>query len=513
VSRATVRGVLGTTNLGNAAAPVSVPTDSTAPVVGDWMVAAVNAVNSGTSITAPSGWTTLLATTAMGSRLLAVFGKRRASGDPTTYAFTLGGSAAAQSAIVYGPGGTDVSTWQVGAFSKAASSSLTQTTTGVTTTAANALALSIQGEATVATEVDSDVTVASPFTKLLWTLQTGSSPVNSILLADRLMGAAGATGDAVSTWKNSTGNRGSIMVVIPEAVDVAPAPQHYAVRTARADGTLVPAIAQVWDGAKLTEVSKIEFVRPGKTVSELGRATSAKPFYVAHRLGSDDFAECSARGATQSAILGVDALEFPVARTIDGEWFGLHDATMDRTSPGITPSSYKPSEHTWAEVQQYQISVGNKAGFGPQPYWLLKDLLRVYGQSHTLFIDPKVVGGAYFPELMTILTKVPNYREHIMGKYYCTGTAVADIFRQNGMKTWGYSYDSDLDNGTTASTANRWDYLGLTYGSDDDHWQRLMALGKPVIGHIAPTLAAAQQATSRGAVGVMVSGVRAVLGS
>jgi glycerophosphoryl diester phosphodiesterase len=512
MTAATFRGAVGTTNLGNAQAPVTVPTDGTGPAVGDWMVACINFVNTGTSVTPPSGWTTLLTSQAIGSRYMAVFGKRRASGDPATYTFTLGGGAAAHSGIAYGPGGTlDPSTWQVGAFLKAATSSATQTTPGVTTAAANAYALSVQGEATSATEVDSEVVVAAPFVKRLWTLQGGSTPINSVLFADRIMGAAGATGDAVSTWKNGTGNRGSVMVVIPELVD-APAPvTHYAVRTGKADGTTAPAIAQVWTGTKLVEVSKIEYVRPGKTVSQLAAATSAKPFYVAHRLGSIDYAEGSARGATMSAILGIDALEAPVARTSDGVYFILHDSTLNRTTPSLGSTPYYPNEHTWAEISALRVSVGNAAGYGPQPYYRLDEFLATYASSHTLFIDPKLIGGAYFPELMAILKAVPDYRERIMGKYYVTGTAVADLFRNAGCKTWGYGYDDDLDNGTIARLASRWDYIGLPYGSDDDHWMRLRAIGNPIIGHIAPTKANADQATSRGAVGVMVSGVRSVL--
>jgi hypothetical protein len=511
VSRATYRGAVGQTNTGGSSVPVTVPTDSTGPAVGDWMVACVNWVNSATSITAPSGWATLVTPQALGSRYMAVFGKRRASGDAASYTWTMNATAAAVTSLAYGAGGTvDPSTWQIGTYSKGATA-VTQTTPGVTTTAANGYALSVQAEATSATELDSEVTVASPFTKRLWTIQTGSSPVNSILFADQLLGSAGATGDAVSTWKNSTGNRGSVMVVIPELVDATPAPVHYSVRLAKADGSMFPAIAQVWTGTKLTDVSKIEYVRPGKSVTQLAQATSAKPFYVAHRLGSIDYAEASALAATRSSILGVDALEFPIARTSDGVYFGLHDSTLDRTSPSVTPTSWKPGEHTWAEVQQYQIQVGNAAGYGPQPYWRLDELLAKFAQWTTIFVDPKLIGGAYFPELMSILTAVPNYQDHIMGKYYCTATNVADLFRQNGMKTWGYGYDADLDNGTLASVANRWDYLGLTYNSDDDHWTRLRAIGKPIIGHIAPNLAAAQQATSRGAVGVMVSGVRATL--
>src|SRR4051794_28007721 len=69
--------------------------------------------------------------------------------------------------------------------------------------------------------------------------------------------------------------------------------------------------------------------RSGLRVPDLLRT---RPFYVAHRGGSDDWPECSLLAYRESVARGVDALEMPLARSQDGVWFGLHDETLDRTS-------------------------------------------------------------------------------------------------------------------------------------------------------------------------------------
>ena len=86
----------------------------------------------------------------------------------------------------------------------------------------------------------------------------------------------------------------------------------------------------------------------GKLLPEL---LASRPFYVAHRGGSADWPECSMEAYARSVDAGVDALEIPVARSADGVWFGLHDATLDRTS-GTT--GFVAAEHTWAEISRYR---------------------------------------------------------------------------------------------------------------------------------------------------------------
>ena len=81
-------------------------------------------------------------------------------------------------------------------------------------------------------------------------------------------------------------------------------------------------------------------------------------FYCAHRGGSRDFPEMSLYAYGQSALVGYPALEISLARTSDGVWFGLHDASLDRTSfntGGGSGTTYVAASMTWAQVQSYYI--------------------------------------------------------------------------------------------------------------------------------------------------------------
>lgn len=500
----TIRGMSGTANGGLNTINADIPTGTTAPVVGDWMIVVINTTAASPTITGPSGWTQVMAPVAMGSRYMSVWQAVRSSGDSMlmSYMFMQSTTGSAQALLVYGVGVYG----SLGAYSKGASAS-TQTTPGVTTTVANSLALSLQAEATSATETDSQITVASPFTKDLWTIAP-SSPINSVLLSHRYMTTAGATGDAVSTWPNPTGNRGSIMAVILPTTDTT---TKLAAKMADGNGSVINVGLVGWDGSKEIALSKIEPVYGGIKVPEL--LSTSRVFTMSHRGGSLDYQEMSMRGYTQSAIAHADALEFSVARTSDGVFFGLHDDTLNRTTSGLA-ANYKPGEHTWAEISALQQDLSNRGDtrFTTAPYMKLQDLIDVYGKSHTIFIDPKVVGSANFPALITTLKTFSDYKNTFVGKYYHTGTSVATLFTNEGMATWGYSYDGDLDDGSTAATASYWTMLGLTYSSDVAHWNQILSIAgsKKVIGHIVPTVAAADQAVSRGAKGLQVSGINVV---
>nr|ADW08993.1 unknown [Clavibacter phage CN77] len=245
---------------------------------------------------------------------------------------------------------------------------------------------------------------------------------------------------------------------------------------------------------------------------------------MAHRGGSLDYAEMSMRGYTESVALGAMGLEFSVARSSDGVFFGLHDADLNRTSPSLGSTSFKPGEHTWAEISALSVVVGTGDGrFGPQPYMKLEDMLNTYARSHTIFIDPKVVGNSNIPDLIAYLQTFPDYQNTFVGKYFHSGfVEVGRKFRAAGMKTWGYYYYDDLVTSLTAAggtpkatniqtTNTEWDYLGLEYTASQDAWNEVLSYGKPVIGHIVPTGAAALTALSKGASGVMASGIRSVM--
>jgi len=235
-------------------------------------------------------------------------------------------------------------------------------------------------------------------------------------------------------------------------------------------------------------------------------------FTVAHRGGSRDWPEMSMEGYRNSVALGVNALEMSLARTSDGVWFGLHDATLDRTSG---TSGFVAAEHTWAEVQRYRITAAgtDRPNQAPQPYLRFEDLVEAYGTTHTVFVDPKVVPTIHLGELFALMAKVENPTRTFVAKGYCTAQAWPVDARARGYQTWGYYYGAELaaDPELYPKTQARWTWLGLDYQGGEAAWQQFTASGKPVLAHIVPTRAAADTALRLGAKGLVVSGVQEVL--
>lgn len=213
----------------------------------------------------------------------------------------------------------------------------------------------------------------------------------------------------------------------------------------------------------------------------------------------------------------VDALEISLSRTVDGVWFGLHDDTLDRTSG---THGFVASEHTWKEVQQHRITLRPpaapaKASVEPQPYLRLEELIEAYGKTHAIFVDPKSVRNRYYAELFAILKSgVKNPTETFIAKSYCGLTSWADAARQHGYTSWGFYYGATMKASPTqlATTQSHWDLLGLDYGAPKPAWDAMRQYKKPIIGHVIPTKAAAHEARSMGAQGLMISGIVDVLG-
>jgi len=84
---------------------------------GSWMLLVAVAGNNGNPVlaTAPTDWETLVASFAMNTRRVAIFGKIKDSGD-SVVSLTKGGATCAMSiGVVYGTGAADPATWQIGA--------------------------------------------------------------------------------------------------------------------------------------------------------------------------------------------------------------------------------------------------------------------------------------------------------------------------------------------------------------------------------------------------------------
>jgi glycerophosphoryl diester phosphodiesterase len=279
-----------------------------------------------------------------------------------------------------------------------------------------------------------------------------------------------------------------------------------------ANGVTQNGYLRLYDGTQIIKAERFIPMPSGLKVSQL--FTSNKRPIMAHRGGSLDYSEHSARGYTQCVMLGVDILEFSVGRTSDGVFFGLHDIDLNRTTPELA-ANYLASAHTWSEISALTqvVPSGGDSTFGRQPYMKLTDLA-VYFKSHTIFIDPKYVTGANFTALLNLLLTYPNATDTFVIKYFHTATSLATQAKNAGFKTWGYYYTADLD-GTNATqieaTAQYWDFLGLEYTATQALWTKIKSFNKPVFAHIVPTAAAAATAIAKGADALQVSGVRSVM--
>lgn len=249
----------------------------------------------------------------------------------------------------------------------------------------------------------------------------------------------------------------------------------------------------------------------GKLVTPL---LASDRFTIAHHASWLDWPEESLYAYRRSAALGVDAFEVSLARTSDGVWFGLHDATLDRTSG---TSGFEAAKHTWAEVQEHRISAAATKDPGQQdrPYVRFDDVLDTFGGTHTLFVDPKVASPAYYPELLRLVAKhVDDPHQSVIAKGYCTQTEWATIAQRRGFETWGFYYGAEIAEmpDLLSSTQQLWSLVGLNFGADDAEWTTVRALGKTIVGHVLPSPEAVRISMSHGAAGLMISDLSATMG-
>jgi hypothetical protein len=498
---------------------------------GDWLMVILYDTNSSgtTAWTPPTGWSKLVEPVVTGTRTGAVYVHRRDASEGS-YVFTRPTTGATTWVCVALTGG-DWATPNAFLNRATSGSSLQSKGLSLTPTVDQALVIGIALEATTAAEA-SEPTVSSNFAYWGGITQAGSdtNTLNTIRLYYQQQTTKTASGDMVVTYPNGQASNGAGVLVYVRPIADAVKPT---VRITTATEGVVEGYLSVMEsdgngGLKRTEAASIQAMPFGRKVNEL--MTQGRTFVMAHRGGSLDYREMSMRAYTQAVSLGCTGLEFSVARASTGEFFGLHDAELNRTSPtqlgvianGATP--YLPGDHTWDQIKVLDIEVGNAdARFGNSKYMLLADMADTYAKSHTIFIDPKVVGSANIPPLITYLQTFNDYANTFVGKYFHTGVnEVANRFRNAGMKTWGYYYADDLytsviaAGGTPKATSIRetntaWDFLGLSWDASQAAWDEVLSYGKPVIGHIVPNAAAAATAFSKGASGVMASGIRSVM--
>jgi glycerophosphoryl diester phosphodiesterase len=251
----------------------------------------------------------------------------------------------------------------------------------------------------------------------------------------------------------------------------------------------------VWDGT--AEVPADAYMMPFGYNDAASMINSPTTFYAAHRGGSADWPEMSLRAYTNAVAWGAGALEISANRTADGVWVAVHDQTLVRTSPGAPNTPV--GDMTWAEVQEWTNS--------GEPYARLETILDAYGSSHVMFLDPKYGGWDMTGFLDLILDHMPP--ENVVIKFFHDASTVANAAHARGLLTWGYYYQDSADQ--IPFTSQYWDFLGMDYQANQDSWDLALATGKKVAGHIIPDAAAAATAITKGASGLVVSGVTLVV--
>lgn len=227
---------------------------------------------------------------------------------------------------------------------------------------------------------------------------------------------------------------------------------------------------------------------------DIGTMMITRGFLVAHRGGSISWPEASMRAYTNAVMFGAGALEVSCQKTKDGVWFLNHDRTLKRVDP--TAPDTPVTEMTWADIQKYH-TIG-------EPFMTVEEYFAAYGSSHITVLDPKY-SAAEWQDLKKFFPTDAHGR--IIWKFSIDAGWLANQWKSDGWKCWGYSYPDQVTDGRINEWHKPWDYIGMSWEASDEVWRRTTALGKPVWGHICPTRQAYDDALAKGAVGCMVSGV------
>lgn len=227
---------------------------------------------------------------------------------------------------------------------------------------------------------------------------------------------------------------------------------------------------------------------------DIGTMMITRGFLIAHRGGSVSWPEASMRAYTNAVMYGAGALEVSCQKTKDGVWFLNHDRTLQRVDKSAPDTPV--TEMTWAEIKKY-TTIG-------EPFMTVEEYFAAYGSSHITVLDPKY-SATQWQELKKFFPSDAQGR--IIWKFSIDAGWLANQWKSDGWKCWGYSYPDQVTDGRINEWHKPWDYIGMSWEASDEVWRRTTALGKPVWGHICPTRQAYDDALAKGAVGCMVSGV------
>ena len=490
--------------------------------IGDLLVAYIHCQSgtTGQTITAPAGWTQYGPVPGSPnwptSRLASIYyypitsqAALNAIPASVTWNFSISGQRVA--CVVARATGIDldaIEDSEATAVTAGASNATSVTIAGITTTQASTLLVGAAYHHNSASTTSPTTTAFMTAFQEYKTAATGSALANSgVALGYTSLSSAGSTGTVGATFNSVATASGGFLVAFKAGPWTPPAPVGLDISYTSAPDTLSD--GQLFVTSATDTLSVPAEVRPYPSgYATVTQMLADSPFYLAHRGGSANWPEMSLHAYTQAGFWGVKALELSLARTSDGVWFGLHDATLDRTSG---TSGFVASEHTWAEVQAYQITAADTTdgSQSTRPYATFQEIMDAYYQSHIFFIDIKDA-VSFRNELLDMMDAMPGSpTDKFVAKYYGPATTWAVSARARGYKTWGYFYE--VNAASLATYEGFYDILGMEHGAQASTWTTITSFGKPVIGHVIYSSAQATAALTNGADGLMVAGVQAVI--
>lgn len=451
-------------------------------------------------VTQPGGWTAMNTPNVdTGTLRTAAWYKVRIAGE-TTYSFTVSGSAGSGFAIISVRGLT-VANLVIGAGQTRAASggAFVTTAPSLNVVSDDNLVLCIATERTSSTEAGIG-SVNNGFTQLFWKgHDTPISVIETIWVGTKEVdiGAVGATS---VTYTNTQALNGfAWQVAIP------PGPPFLGAEVGVWDGaTEDVGYVSTWDGVDETPATDILALPDGSyTIADMEADFGANMVYWAHRGGSLNFSEMTMRAYTNAVWHGTKALEYSCQLSSDGVFVGMHDDTLNR----VTALTGLVNLQTWATLRSTAVDVPVADG---GTISRLEDLLDTYGQDFVLIIEDKTY--THMTEMLDIIeARIPDATDRVIIKTVGAGSTTFPIAAHaRGFKTWGYFYDGEVTSEMPTKAVN-YDYLGLNYDAIVGNWTTALTYSKPVIAHVVPDLADASSAIGKGAVGLQVSGVLAVV--
>lgn len=225
---------------------------------------------------------------------------------------------------------------------------------------------------------------------------------------------------------------------------------------------------------------------------------SHAPLYVAHRGGDANWTEGTAYAYGRAAAWNPQlALEAAVWRSSDGVWV----VSEHRSTGGLFDADRDIPSTAWSVLSTLRTRMGH------HPMTRLReDLLDVYGRTRILFIDNK--SDTDETAFLDLLSSYGGRTRFVVKSFWAADRTVGAAHRR-GYLTWGYYYSEDMRH--FAATQHRFDLLGLESSASREDFRMMAATGRPVIAHIINAPGEARAALDKGATGLMVANVEAVV--